>query len=147
MQIDHKIVRFDAARCRPSLRLLANQMIRALLEEDAADRWASHGEEDGDSITPDELAGLVPPPREMWRFDDATLACMLQDFAVMGVFAVQSGQFDGRYLLEPLMNLQASACAVAQSCAAGARASVEPFPKRAVASEGAGASMLRGIRP
>jgi hypothetical protein len=147
MQIDHRIVRFDAARCRPGLRLRANQMIRALLDEDAADRWASHGEEDGDSINPDDLAGLVPPPREMWRIDDATLACMLQDFAVMGVFAIQSGQFDGRFLLESLMDLQASACAVAQSCAAGARASVEPFPKRAAATQTDGAAMLRGIRP
>ena len=119
MQTEDRIARFDAARCRPGLRRQVSRMIEALLAEDVADLWASHPDEDGDSILPDDLAGLVPPPRDLWRVDDATLACMAQDFAVMAIFAVQSGQFDGRNLLEPLMTLQASACSVGQACASG----------------------------
>lgn len=146
MHTDAKILRFDAARCRPGLRLRANRMIRALLDEDAADRWASHPETEGDSISPDDLAGLVPRPRDMWRVDDWILACMLQDFAVMGIFAVQSGQFDDRSLLEPLMDLQSTACAVARTCAAGSGASVDLLPARRAASERAGVPLLRGGR-
>ncbi len=144
MQTETKFLRFDASRCRPGLRWRANNMIRALLDEDVADRWASHPETEGDSITPDDLAGLVPRPRDMWRVNDATLACMLQDFAVMGIFAVQSGQFDDRSLLEPLMDLQATACAVARNCASGCGASVDSFPARDISAAMTGISLLRG---
>ncbi|WP_209428483.1 hypothetical protein [Pararhodobacter sp. SW119] len=130
MLTDDKIARFDSAHCRPGLRLRANRMLRALLDEDAADRWASHVVEDRDSIAPDDLASLVPPPRDMWRVDDAELAPMLQDFAVMGVFAIQTGQFDDRSLLEPLMDLQSAACTLASRCDAGGSATVIPFQTR-----------------
>ena len=132
--------------CSSDLRLRATRMIRALLDEDVADRWASHADDDGDSITPDDLAGLVPAPRDMWRIDDATLACMLQDFAVMSVFAVQSGQFDGRPLLEPLMELQAAACVVARSCEAGSAAAVRAFPRRSAATPAAAAVFCGGAK-
>lgn len=130
MLTDETIACFDTAHCRPGLRLRAHRMFRALLDEDAADRW------NGDSLTPDDLAGLVPPPRDLWRVDDAKLARMLQDFAVMGVFAIHSGQFDDQSLLEPLMDLQSAACAVAGRCDSGRGASVIPFPSRDPAAGG-----------
>ncbi len=146
MQTNDTITRFDTARCRPGMRRQAIRMMQALLAEDAADRWASHPGSDGDSITPDDLAGLVPPPRDLAFVDDARLACMLQDFAVMGIFAIQSGQFDDRTLLEPLMALQASACSVAQACKAGATR-LRYLPARWPAVRRAGIAAVQTARP
>lgn len=140
------ITRFQAERCRPTLRNQATEMIHALLAEDAADLWASHPETDGDSITPDDLAGLVPPPRNLRKVDDARLSCMLQDFAVMAIFAIQSGQFDNRALIAPLMALQSSACAVALACKQGA-SRLQYLPMRRTSPAQAAARASQRIRP
>lgn len=113
------IIPFPIHRTRPPLLRIAQTLSQAAQHDDGLALWDSLPTGDGNRIACHDLCSSLP--NESDHRPPATLAAMVADFSVLGLFAIQTGQWMRPDLLGDLMDLQAraeylrGACGTAQS--------------------------------
>lgn len=107
MKNTHTVIPFPAHRARPPLFRLAQTLSEAARSDSTLSLWDSLPTGDGNRIECADLCSSLPNGDEGRA--PATLASMVADFSILGLFAIQTGQWMRPDLLGDLMELQARA--------------------------------------
>jgi hypothetical protein len=118
----HNVLPFPLHRARPPLAVRVLAVRDAARADAARGLWDSLPEGNGDRISCADLCDMLPPLDAPAPTGTLVLAIAAADFAVLGLFAIQTGQWMRPDLLEALMGLQSAA---AQTLALHAPASAE----------------------
>lgn len=101
-----QIIRFPIERTRPGIAFKLKALMNQALKDTERDLWSNTAREGELNVSPQLLRDVAEPVLNT-QFCNAHKQAV-KDFSLLGLYAVQSGQWQREDLLGPLLDLQSS---------------------------------------